>query len=143
MNMLLFEMRNNSWSLSDAFIFLLAVMLLKPGAEYLPPAPRLVGVEPNPGPKANAFTLQHSCQSLERSKSIESSGNADSALASAAEDSPHPAESRSVTSADVDWLALPASQEIPHSYAQSFDSIVGIYPGHTRKLRGVEIPWPG
>jgi hypothetical protein len=38
-------------------------------------------------------------------------------------DSPHhPAESRSVTSADVDWLALPASQEIPHSYAyaQSF-----------------------
>jgi hypothetical protein len=35
-------------------------------------------------------------------------------------DSSHPAESRSVTSADVDWLALPASQEIPHSYAQSF-----------------------
>jgi len=35
-------------------------------------------------------------------------------------DSSHPAESRSVTSADVDWLTLPASQEIPHSYAQSF-----------------------
>ena len=35
-------------------------------------------------------------------------------------DSPHPAELRSVTSADVDWLSLPASQEIPHSYAQSF-----------------------
>jgi hypothetical protein len=58
--------------------------------------------------------------------------------AAACHNIPYNAESRLVTSADDEWLKLPASQEIPHSFSHSFQQA----PDSTARLQLRRTPQP-